>query len=98
MRREVIPGIVEIGQARRIGKTGTLETLRRIRLMPTHQSLEHIVPRGKDVSHIVKNGEAEALSEVGQTDRWKTQFLTIDEQRRAPNWKTGIRIAWSRLV
>ena len=66
--------------------------------MPAHKALEHIVTRGKDVAHIVKNGEAEALSEIRQADSGKAEFLTVDEQRRATDGKAGIGIAGSSLI
>ncbi len=66
--------------------------------MPTRQALQHIVPGGENIAHVVKDGEAETFSEVRQADLGKAQFLTVDEQRRAADGKTGIGITGSCLI
>ena len=66
--------------------------------MPAHRGLEQIVTGGKDISHIVKDGEAETFSEIGQANLRKAQFLTVDEQCCTTNRKTGIGIAGSCLI
>src|SRR3984957_4351676 len=66
--------------------------------MPAQQPLQHIVARGVDVSHIVKDGKTEAFSQIGQANLGKTQFFTIDEERRAAHRKTRVRIARARLI
>ena len=36
--------------------------------MPAQQALQHVVPGGKNIAHIVKNGETETFSEKRQAD------------------------------
>ena len=66
--------------------------------MPAQETLEHVVTGSEHVSHIVKESEAEAFPEVGQADRGKAEFLTVDEQRGATNGKAGIGIARPCLI
>ena len=66
--------------------------------MPAQHTLEHVVASSENVSHIVKESEAEAFPEIGQADGRKAQFLTVNEQRRATDGKTGIGIARSCLI
>ena len=66
--------------------------------MPAQKTFDHVVTGGEDIAHIVKNGESETFSEVGQADWGKAKFLAVDEQRRAANGKAGIRIARSCLI
>ena len=110
MRSVVVARIVELSDAtvvlvqRRLGDGwkasggDELQALSRGGLVPAQQTFQHIVTGSENIAHIVKDGEAETFSEVRQADLGKAQFLTVDEQRRAADGKTGIGIAGSCLI
>jgi len=102
MRSVIVAGVVEAGYAaiilsRRSG-SAELQALGGVRLVPARQALHHVVTGGENVAHIVKESETEAFTKPGQADGRKAEFLTVDEQRRATNGKTGIGIAGSSLI
>src|ERR1700723_306667 len=96
MRSVVVAGVVKAGHAIVVWRWGgdgaELQALRRVGLMPAHQALQKVVAGGENIPHIVKQREAETFPQIRQADRRKAEFLTVDEQCRAPAGETGIGI------
>ncbi len=98
VRGVIVTAVVELRLARDVRHSPRSQALRGIRLVPAHKPFEHIVTGGKHVAHIVKDGEAEALSEIGQADGRKSEFLAIYEQCRTTYRKTRVRVARTCLI
>jgi len=56
--------------------------------MPPKQSLQHVVLRGENVPHIMKNRKSKSFPKIGERGRRKTQFHVIDELPRAAERET----------
>ena len=52
-------------------------------LMPAQQSFQHIVTGSENIAHIVKDGEAETFSEIGQAD-WGKRSSSLFTNRAVP--------------
>jgi hypothetical protein len=98
VRGVIVTAVVELRLAQDVCYSSGLQALRGIRLVPAHKALEHIVTGGKHIAHIVKDGEAEAFSEVGQTHGRKSEFLAIYEQCRTTYRKARVRVARTCLI
>ncbi len=66
--------------------------------MPSEQALQHVVRRGKNVAHIVKNGKAKALPQQRYRGLGKAKFKIVDELSGAANRKARVWIARSCLI
>ena len=99
MRSVIVTAVVEIGSCRLgSGAPPASKHWEGSGWCQRSRAFQHVVSGGENISHIVKESEAEAFPEIGQADRGKAQFLTVDEQRRAADGETGIGIARSCLI
>ena len=80
MRCVIVTFIVEISHATGVGFSVGKQALGWIGLMPARQPLQQIVTGREDIAHIVKDREAETLSQIGQADGRKAQFFAVDEE------------------
>lgn len=98
VRSVVEPAAVELLDTLGLTHNVVLQAQGGICLVPAQQALQGIVRRGEDVPHVVKDGEAEALAQIGQADGGKAQFEIVDEQSCTADRETGLRIARPGLI